>query len=210
MGYPLGPIIPQRRTGDEPLPKGATLLHFWQWMGSNLVSNTVRGALGEYLVALAVGAADTMDGVPEEWVSYDVQSPDGVKIEVKTSAYIQTWYQPKLYPPRFGIAPRMAWDAATNSWTTEKERWADVYVFCLHHHQDQSTVNPLDLSQWTFYVLPTATLDRAVGSQQSIGISNLLRIGAQAVSYDGLRPAIIAASAAGQSDPNSTLTRSVS
>lgn len=210
MGDPLGPIIPQRRTGDEPLPKDATLLHFWQWMGSNLVSNTVRGALGEYLVALAVGAADTMDGVQEEWVSYDVQSPDGVKIEVKTSAYIQTWYQPKLYPPRFGIAPRTAWEAATNSWTTEKERWADVYVFCLHHHQDQNTVNPLDLSQWTFYVLPTATLDRAVGSQQSIGISNLLRIGAQAVSYDGLRPAIIAASAASQSAPNSTLTRSVS
>ena len=210
MGYPLGAIIPQRRTGDEPLPQGATLLHFWQWMGSNLASNTVRGALGEYLVALAVGAADTMDGVQEEWASYDVQSPDGVKIEVKTSAYIQTWYQSKLYRPRFGIAPRTAWVAATNSWTTEKKRWADVYVFCLHHHQDQATVNPLDLAQWTFYVLPAATLDRTVGSQQSIGISNLLRIGAQAVSYDGLCPAISAASAAGQSDPKSTLTRSVS
>ncbi len=189
----LGQIIPERCTGDEPLPEGATLLHFWQWMGSNLVSNTLRGALGEYLVALAVGAADTMDGVQEEWAPYDVQSPDGVKIEVKTSAYIQTWYQPKLYPPRFDIAPRTTWVAATNSWTTEKKRWADVYVFCLHHCQDQSAVNPLDLSQWTFYILPTITLDRAVGSQRSIGISSLQRIGARPVTFDGLCPAIAAA-----------------
>ena len=199
MDNSLGQIIPQRRTGDEPLPAGATLLHFWQWMGSDLMSNTLRGALGEYLVALAVGAADARDGVQEEWAPYDVQSPDGIKIEVKTSAYIQTWYQSKLYPPRFDIAIKTAWVAATNSWTAEKKRWSDVYVFCLHHHQDQSTVNPLDLAQWTFYVLPAATLDRAVGSQQSIGISTLLRIGAQTVNYDGLRPAITAASAAGQS-----------
>ena len=202
MDQSLGQIIPRRLTGDEPLPAGATLLHFWQWMGSDLMSNTLRGALGEYLVALAVGATDAMDGVQEEWAPYDVQSPDGVKIEVKTSAYIQTWYQSALNPPRFGIAPRTAWDAATNSWTTAKQRWADVYVFCLHHHQDQSTVNPLDLSQWTFYVLPTTTLDDAVGDQQSIGISSLQRIGAQTAGFDDLRPAITAAYAAGKSAPS--------
>ena len=200
MAESLGQIIPERRIGDEPLPEGATLLNFWQWMGSDLVSNGLRGAFGEYLVALAVGAGDALDGVQEEWASYDVQSPDGIKIEVKTSAYIQTWYQSKLSSPAFDIAPKTAWDAATNSWTTEKKRWADVYAFCLHHHQDQPTVNPLDLSQWTFYVLPTATLDRAVGSQGSIGISSLQRIGAQTVNYDGLRQAITAAYAAGKSD----------
>ena len=211
MDQSLGQITPQRLTGDEPLPTGATLLHFWQWMGSDLMSNTLRGALGEYLVALAVGAADTMNGVQEEWAPYDVHSPDGVKIEVKTSAYIQTWHQSALNPPRFGIAPRMAWDAATNSWTIAKQRWADVYAFCLHHHQDQTTVNPLDLSQWTFYVLPTATLDQTVGGQQSIGISGLQRIGAQTASYDDLRSAIVAAYNIGKSassiDP-ATATRS--
>ena len=193
MDNPLEQIIPQRLSGDEPLPKGATLLNFWQWMGSNLMSNTVRGALGEYLVALAVGAADTMDGVQEEWAPYDVQSPDGVKIEVKTSAYIQTWGQAQFSTPQFDIEPKKAPDSATNSWTTEKKRWADIYVFCLHHHQDQATVNPLDLSQWTFYVLPATTLDRAVGGQKSIRISRLQQIGAQAVSFDGLSPAIAAA-----------------
>ena len=52
------PIIPTRYTGDEPLPLGVSLLDFWQWLGSDLVSNAFRGLLAEYLVALAVGAAD--------------------------------------------------------------------------------------------------------------------------------------------------------
>lgn len=197
MANTLDKIPLERRVGNEqlmigcePMSEGTTLLNFWQWMGSDLMSNILRGTFGEWLVALAVGAAG---GVYENWESYDVQSPDGIKIEVKTSAYIQSWYQPKLYPPRFDIAPRTAWVAATNSWTTEKKRWADVYVFCLHHCQDQSSVNPLDLSQWTFYILPTITLDRAVGSQQSIGISSLQRIGARPVTFDGLCPAIAAA-----------------
>ena len=200
MDNPLGQLIPQRRTGDEPLPAGATLLHFWQWMGSDLMSNTLRGALGEYLVALAVGAADARDAVQEEWAAYDVQSPDGVKIEVKTSAYIQTWYQSKLSQPDFDIAPKEGWDAKTNSRIEEKKRWADVYVFGLLHHQDKHTVNPLDLSQWTFYVLPTATLNRERPDQKKIRITPLENLGAQKVGFIDLRRAIAAASAAGQSN----------
>lgn len=201
MDHPLGQITPQRLTGNEPLPKGATLLHFWQWMGSDLMSNTLRGALGEYLVALAVGAADARDGVQEEWAPYDVQSPDGVKIEVKTSAYIQTWYQSRLYQPDFDIAPKEGWDAETGLRIEEKKRWADVYVFCLHHHQDQTTVNPLDLSQWTFYVLPAATLDRERPDQKKIRITPLENLGAQKVGFLDLRPAIAAAGKSAPSQP---------
>ena len=58
----LGIIPPTRLTGMESLPKGI-LLDFWQWPGSDLLSNTFRGAYAEYLVALAVGSAD---GVREE------------------------------------------------------------------------------------------------------------------------------------------------
>lgn len=199
MDNSLGQLTPDRLTGDEPLPAGATLLHFWQWMGSDLMSNTLRGALCEYLVALAVGAADARDGVQEEWAPYDVQSPDGIKIEVKTSAYIQTWYQTALYQPRFDIAPKEGWDAKTNSWIEEKQRWADVYVFGLLHHKDKSTVNPLDLTQWTFYVLPTATLDRELPDQKKIRITPLEKLGTQKVAFAGLRQAITAAYAAGKS-----------
>ena len=187
MSETLGQIIPERLTGSESLPKGATVLNFWQWMGSDLVSNALRGALAEYLVALAVGAPD---GVQEEWAPYDVKTPDGIKVEVKTSGYIQTWYQTKVSEPTFDIASKLAWDAGCNSWTDEKKRWADVYVFCLHHHKVQSNVNPLDMSQWTFYVLSTTVLDREIPEQESIRIGSLRRLGAQAVQFEGICDAI--------------------
>ena len=199
MAASLGQIIPERRTGDESLPEGATLLHFWQWMGSDLVSNALRGAFGEYLVALAVGAADK---VQEEWAPYDVRSPDGIRIEVKTSGYIQTWQQQTLSTPRFGIGKSYAWNNETGTFSPAPQRSAEVYVFCLHHHKDQDTINPLDLSQWTFYILPTATLDRMAGDQKGIGIGGLERIAAQRVSYDGLCQAIRTAYNEGQSTSN--------
>ena len=199
MAASLGQIIPERRTGDEPLPEGATLLHFWQWMGSDLVSNALRGAFGEYLVALAVGTADK---VQEEWAPYDVRSPDGIRIEVKTSGYTQTWQQQSLSTPRFGIGKSYAWSNETGTFSPAPRRSADVYVFCLHHHKDQDTINPLDMSQWTFYILPTAMLDRMAGDQATVGIGSLQRIGAQRVSYDGLYQAIRTAYNEGKSASN--------
>lgn len=192
-------ITRQRLSGNEPLPEGATLLNFWQWMGSDLISNTIRGVLGEYLVALAVGAAD---GVRENWESYDVGSPGGIKIEVKTSAYIQSWYQSELYRPDFDIAPKRGWNAKTNLLTKEKKRWSDVYVFCLHHHQARRTANPLDLSQWTFYILPTATLDRDLPYQKKIRSTVLANIGAEKAHFSGLRQSIIDAYNAGKYTSN--------
>ena len=199
MATSLGQITPERHTGDEPLPEGATLLNFWQWMGSDLVSNALRGAFGEYLVALAVGAADK---VQEEWAPYDVRSPDGIRIEVKTSGYIQTWQQQTLSTPRFGIGKSYAWSNETGTFSPAPQRSAEVYVFCLHHHKDQDTTNPLDMSQWTFYILPTATLDRMAGDQATVGVSSLQRIGAQRVSYDGLYQAIRTAYNEGKSTSN--------
>ena len=201
MAESLGQIIPERRIGDEPLPEGATLLNFWQWMGSDLVSNALRGAFGEYLVALAVGAADK---VQEEWAPYDVRSPDGIRIEVKTSGYIQTWEQQALSTPRFSIGKSYAWSNETGTFSPAPQRSAEVYVFCLHHHKDQGTINPLDMSQWTFYILPTATLDRMAGDQATIGIHSLERIGAQRVCYEGLCQAIKTAYNEGKSEARAT------
>ncbi len=53
---------------------------------------------------------------------------------------------------------------------------ADVYVFALLAHADKATIDPLDLDQWTFYVMPTARLNAAVGPQKTISLSALLRL----------------------------------
>lgn len=49
---------------------------------------------------------------------------------------------------------------------------ADIYVFALLAHRIKLTIDPLDLDQWKFYVLPTSVLD-ARGSQGSISLRTL-------------------------------------
>ena len=175
------------RTGEEAVAEGATLLDFWRWVGSDLVTNTMRGSFAEFLVALAAGTADR---VREEWAPYDVETEGGVKIEVKTSAYLQYWSQEAPSTPTFDIAPKRAWDPDTGRYSGEAKRWSDAYVFCLHHHQDKATLEPLDLSQWTFFVLPTARLDAERREQKSIGLSGLMELGAKEVSFEGIAEAV--------------------
>ncbi|MEC4572858.1 hypothetical protein [Streptomyces virginiae] len=49
----------------------------------------------------------------------------------------------------------------TGATDPERLRRSDVYVFCLLEHLDKPTLDPLDLSQWAFHVLPTRVLDVA-------------------------------------------------
>ena len=177
----LGQVPPLRRTGNECLPSGGKLLDFWQWMGSNLLSNATRGVFAEYLVSLAVGSSDECR---DEWAPYDVMAPSEIKIEVKTSAFIQAWPQMEYSRPQFDIAPKRL----DNS--NEVSRSSDVYVFCLLHHRIQATIDPLNMSQWTFYVLSTKALTEQVSRQKSIGLSRLPQIGAMKVHFDELEFAI--------------------
>ena len=73
---------------DRPLPMD--LKSFWQWPSSELAGNVLRGVLAEYIVALAVRS---IDSTRTEWDAIDIETPAGTKIEVKPSAYIQSWTQ---------------------------------------------------------------------------------------------------------------------
>ena len=53
----------------------------------------------------------------------------------------------------------LAWDADGGGFAGVARRHAQVYVFALLARTDKATVDPLDLDQWAFYVLPTAVLD---------------------------------------------------
>ena len=95
----LGPIDLKRRQGNEPFhdshqPLGFDLASFWQWSFSDVVSNATRGVLGEYLVCRALGGGK--DDVREEWAAYDLTAINGTRVEVKSSAYIQSWHQDRL------------------------------------------------------------------------------------------------------------------
>jgi len=180
------------KTGNEPFthlgsPLGYTLLGFWQWIGSDLTSNTMRGMLAEFIVAQALNAAS---GPRREWDAQDLVSPEGTKIEVKSAAYCQTWKQERESKIIFGIRPTHGWDAVTNDYSIERKRQADVYVFCVLKHRDQSTLDPLSLEQWEFYVLSTRVLNALVPNQKTISLSSLLHLGAEPTSYDSLRKTV--------------------
>ena len=87
--------------------------------------------LAEYIVAKALG----IDEVKRlEWHSHDLDVDiDGVKVgvEVKSSAYVQSWNQTQPSVIEFGIGPAKGWNAHTNTWAPSVKRSADVYVFCL-------------------------------------------------------------------------------
>jgi len=192
--YPRVSVPP--KDGSEPFhTKGLplqqplmTVRDFWSWACSDLIGNTLRGQLAEFFVARAV---ESELRVRVEWDAYDVSSPQGIRIEVKASGYLQSWHQERLSAISFDISPTRAWSANTNTYALTAARAADVYAFALHHHQDKSTVDPLDLSQWTFYVLSTAVLDDKCGAQRTLGLGSLERLGAQQVQFADLGRAIM-------------------
>lgn len=190
MKYPA--ILTTKKSGEEELidPSGqpvGKLQDFWQWAYSDLIGNAERGLLAEYIVACALGLTD--EG-RVEWDKYDLKTKDGISVEIKTSGYIQTWGQQKLSSLQFGIRETLAWDNETNEYEAEVKRQADVYVFCVHKHKDQETINPLDLRQWEFYVLSTRDLNEKVGNQKSIGLGRLMEIGAVKSSFEKLSETI--------------------
>ena len=182
----------KRKTGNESFhangkPMKDNLLSFWQWSASDLINNTMRGILAEYIVASAL---DLSKNNRTEWDSYDLETHDGIKIEIKSSAYIQSWTQNKLSNIQFSIRPTQGWDSNNNTYSAVIKRQSDVYVFCILNHKNQETIDPLNLDQWLFYVLATDALNQSVAKQKTITLSSLIQLHPKEVIYNELYSAI--------------------
>jgi hypothetical protein len=184
---------PSRRlTGTEAFhASGSALafdvLDFWRWSSSDLAGNVMRGVLAEYLVARAL---DLAAGCRVEWDACDLRGPGGLTVEVKSAAYVQSWRQARASRIVFGIQPSHGWDAAANVSSAERRRSAEVYVFCLLHHADGKTLDPLDLDQWTFHVLSTRVLNDRLAQQKRMSLSTLRSLDPIVCGYDGLADAV--------------------
>ena len=200
MNYSLGRIPPHRRKGSERLHSrgkflddDATLLNFWEWYASDIFNNTERGVFAEYIVALAVKDRRVFEKAREGWDTFDLLMTDGIKIEVKSSGYIQSWRQERESIPTFDIARKLSWDPDTDTFSDDQVRPADIYVFCLYNRRARdapNTLDPLDVSEWDFYILPTATLEREVPEQKTIRLGGLNRLGARKVAFGQIHDAI--------------------
>lgn len=173
----LPEIIAKKKKGTEKfLNENQTLnfelSEFWSWNQSDLIENRTRGILAEFIVKKALGI-DSEKRI--EWDNFDLISKKGKKLEIKSAAYIQSWEQKKYSEIKFGISPTVGTKDNPN-YDGIKRRWTDFYVFCLLNHKEQKTINPLDLSQWTFYVLETKILNEQKPEQKTIGINSLLEL----------------------------------
>ena len=144
--------------------------------------------LAEYIVALALGGPT--ESVRREWDAYDLRLADGTKVEVKSAAYLQAWKQGRLSTIIFQIGKRRWWDAETGMSSDEPSRHADVYVFALLKHQERDTLDPLNIAQWEFYVLPTYALNDRTRSQHSITLPSLQKISGGPLTFEQLRSAV--------------------
>jgi hypothetical protein len=176
-------IVPKH--GEEPFHAGTdtlgfSLRDFWQWAVSDLLCNLMRGHLAEFIVGKAIGSPGT---VRNEWAAYDLQTPNGTKIEVKSAAYLQSWAQDGYSQIQFNVEKTKALDSEKGGYRGEPRRCADVYVFAVLAHKDKPTVDPLNVNQWEFYVLPAKTLNERTRSQHSITLKSLIELSGGAVGY---------------------------
>ena len=165
----------------------ATLLDFWQWAYSDIFVNTGRGCLAEFIVSRALA---TTEPVMSAWESYDLTTPGGVRVEVKSSAYLQSWKQLQMVAPSFSIKKAFEWRPETNDYSDERQRNSDVYVFCLLAYRGgKELLNPLDMGQWEFYVVATPRIDDAFGDRERVSLIQLRRLG-RAHTVDELADAV--------------------
>ncbi len=148
---------------------------FLRWNSGHLLENRTRGAYAEWLLHRALGLDPGQHRV--EWAEVDVTFGP-ITLEVKSAAFVQSWQQERPSTISFPI----------------EQRVATAYVFCLLAEEDPKRVNPQDLSQWRFWVVPTAMLH---GERRSIGLQPLIRTYGEGLRFEelasrieALRPAL--------------------
>jgi len=191
----LDQIELKQKTGNEPLTfngkeTGIKLIDFWSWGFSDIISNTARGRFAEFIVATALNT--DLSIITDGWNAYDLTSPEGIKVEVKSAAYLQSWIQKDYSKISFSIKAARYWDSRTNEMAKIPSRASDVYVFCLLKHKDKATINPMNLEQWEFYVLPTIEINNYKRSECSITLKSLQKLTSN-ISYNNLRETVIRA-----------------
>ncbi len=189
----LAEIEKHLKSGSEQLifnnnPIGTTLLDFWRWTVSDIVSNATRGIFAEFIIANAMKI--DIKQVRDEWSAFDLITPEGIKLEIKSAAYMQSWKQKEKSVISFSIKSSLRWDPTTGTYDSNKKRQADVYVFCLLKPEVKAGLDPLNINQWGFYIIPAKIIDSDKKENKSISLSSIQKI-ANEIKYDEIRETIL-------------------
>ena len=138
-----------------------------------LINNAERGAYVEHMIALALEELQWRLTWP--WASWDLQHPDGARIEVKQSAARQTWHKrpksrPLPLPSRGWLGvnkPGKGYYLEDGTWKpTRRQRHADIYVFAWHPVKDlrnadrRLRADHRRPDQWKFFVVAEESLPK--------------------------------------------------
>lgn len=139
-----------------------------------IMNNTHRAHFVECLIALALGDKWQLTWQQGwDWAAWDLESKEGVRLEVKQAAARQSWDPPETPQriPRFDIAPRDGyWTGEGSQWKELRGRHADTYVFAWHGEPKAELCDQRNAEQWVFYVVPEKDLP---DEQKSIGLTAL-------------------------------------
>lgn len=214
----------RKLTGLEHLVDGGKVLpfhiaEFWQWAYSDMLRNTNRGVLAEFVVkaALELGGIYTNTDIRSNFEPYDLVGPNieqaftppppeklevsnsteflPCRIEVKSAAYVQAWEPHPGTTPRisFSIAPAKVPDEIGDYRPdAERQRNSDIYVFAIYTATTKEQ-NIFDMSLWKFYVIKTSVLNEKCGEQKTISLTKLETLGSPELSFNELCPAILSA-----------------
>lgn len=173
-------LEPQDRFTIEDAPLDFTALEFWQWAYSDIQLNNIRGVFAEFIIAKALNLSL---GLRQTWDDWDLETDGGIKIEVKSGAYLQAWEQNKLSSIVFQGLKGQEWNEETNRREGEKKYRADIYIFAVQTTKSNKEFDPLNLAQWVFYILTKKDLEKR--NTQSISLSVIQKL-TNAVRYADL------------------------
>jgi hypothetical protein len=153
---------------------------------SDVRTNTLRGVVAEFLVARAVGST-----LPHriEWDSYDVVTPEGITIEVKSAAYLQAWEQKRASRIEFSGLTARRLDDVLGNYAGERGYNAEVYVFAVQTATEHAAFDVLDTNQWEFYVAPRAAV--ATTRRRSLGLAAVRAVAGEPVALQNLHGTIV-------------------
>lgn len=125
--------------------------------GNSLITNNLRGLIAEAIISFAL--SPDWNWVSADYTGWDFERSDGLRLEVKQSAYLQTWNNiESLSKPIFDISSKTGYnDSASTLFITKAGRPAHIYIFA-HHIETTSNADHRNPLQWEFYVVPTSAL----------------------------------------------------
>jgi hypothetical protein len=143
----------------------ASLVDFWEWAFSDLCDDGLKGIFAEWLVHKLLGIQSARRIY---WSNSDLLTPEGVGMEVKATAFWQSWklldgtgtpypqpiYSKRLDERRIRFAGLMARDSTSVPDISKPPALkSQIYVFAFQNEKDLERWNAMDLSQWEFCVV---------------------------------------------------------